>query len=114
MKEKLMKLLKAKNEQRSALNKSMVESDSKEERAAIGATLEALEQEIAEVKAMLDEIDEPAPEANPDEERSFNVLAAMEQRQAAPQKKNVNKYDTEEYRKAFMEFCKRGTPIPAE
>lgn len=84
MKKKLEKLLAAKQEQRNALNKSLIESESKEERAAIGETLSALEQEIADVRAMLDEIDEPADnpnaagadEGNADE-RGMNPVAAM-------------------------------------
>ena len=47
------KLLKARQEQRDALNKSMIESDSKEERAAIGETLSAIAAEIAEIETML-------------------------------------------------------------
>ena len=90
MKEKLQKLLAAKNEQRNALNQSMIESDSKEERAAIGATLEALAKEIADVQAMLDEIDDPADNqpaeeagdntTNNNEERGINVMSTMEMR----------------------------------
>ena len=53
MKEKLLKLLNAKKEQRDALNKSMIESENKEERAAIGETLKALGEEINEVEEML-------------------------------------------------------------
>lgn len=43
----------------------------------------------------------------------MNVVATMQQRKAEPNKA-VDPYDTEEYRKAFMEFCTRGTPLPAE
>lgn len=120
MKEKLMKLLKQKQEQRNALNKSMIESESKEERAAIGETLSALEQEIADVRAMLDEMDEPAGEgegapAGEGEGRSFNPMGALEMRNGQPAAKKVSDpLDTPEYRQAFMEFCKNGTPIPAE
>ena len=85
MKEKLQKLLAAKQEQRAALNQSMIESEDKEERAAIGETLAALGQEIADVQAMLDEVDQPAePTAeseNPDnntDERGMNIMATME------------------------------------
>lgn len=91
MKKRLMALLAAKQEQRSALNKSMIDADSKEERAAIGETLAALEQEIAEVKALLDEVDEPAAGNNGEgdgnssgEGRSFNVLSTMQTRNGAP------------------------------
>lgn len=118
MKKKLEKLLAAKQEQRSTLNKSMIEAESKEERAAIGETLEALETEIAEVKAMLAELDEPAADtegaaAGEGEGRSMNVLGSMQIENKRSSKK-VDKYDTEEYREAFMKFCTRGTPIPAE
>ena len=46
MKEKLQKLLTAKKEQRNNLNKTLIESDDKEERAAIGETLSKLDEEI--------------------------------------------------------------------
>ena len=126
MKEKLKKLLAAKQEQREALNKSMIECESKEERAAIGETLKALATEIAEVEAMLNEVDKPAEDAvdgakkddvdgakkdDVGEGRSMNVLASMQSRSTEP-KKNSDPFDTEEYRTAFMNFCKNGTPIP--
>lgn len=119
MKKKLEKLLAAKREQRNALNKSMIECDSKEERAAIGETLSSLGDEIAELEAMLAEIDEPAAasddSANDNDQRSFNPAEGMQMRNGTQKKqKSVDKYDTEEYRNAFMEYCKRGTPIPRE
>lgn len=115
MKDKLKKLLKAKQEQRTALNKALIESESKEERAQIGATLDALAEEIREVEDMLAQVDEPAPENNPAPEeesaRGLNVLGTMHTRANTP-KKAADPYDTEEYRNAFMAFCKDGTPIP--
>ena len=60
MKEKLQKLLQAKQEQRSNLNKAMIESESKEERMALGETLSKLGEEIVELEEMLKEVDEPA------------------------------------------------------
>lgn len=118
MKEKLKKLLAAKQEQREALNKSMIECESKEERAAIGETLKALATEIAEVEAMLSEVDKPAEDAvdgarkdDVGEGRSMTVIASMQSRSPEP-KKNSDPFDTEEYRTAFMNFCKNGTPIP--
>lgn len=121
MREKLMKLLQRKQEQRSTLNKSIIESDNKEERAAIGETLAALEREIAEVQAMLDEMDEPADPGNDDpapageEERSFNPMGSLDMRNGNPASRgNADPMDSKEYRAAFMEFCKNGTPIPAE
>ena len=87
IKEKMEALLAAKKEQRAALNKSIIESEDKEERAAIGETLAALEKEISDVQDMLDELDEPAdpmdppadPPADPTTEgRKMNVLPPLE------------------------------------
>lgn len=94
MKKKLEKLLNAKKEQRDALNKSMIESDSKEERAEIGATLAKLGEEINDIEAMLAEVDEPATDTGAGEsasegetgndERGINVMATMQTRNGAP------------------------------
>lgn len=115
MKKRLEKLLKAKKEQRDALNNSMIESENREERAAIGETLSALRAEIDEIETMLAEIDEPANgegEGASGEGRGLNPIATMQMRTAAPAA-NVDRYDTEEYRTAFMNFVCRGEVIPA-
>ena len=108
MKEKLQKLLQTKEEQRAALNNSMIESDSKEERAAIGETLKALGEEIAQVEAMLAEVDEPAEEASENEtenneERGIEVMATMEMRTGAPVQETNN---AEKRAQAFAESNK--------
>lgn len=89
MREKLNKLLVTKKEQRDNLNATMIESDSKEERAAIGETLAQLAEEIREIEEMLADVDQPADEqasANTEEnentdERGMNVMATMDTRQ---------------------------------
>lgn len=114
MKEKLQKLLDAKQEQRDNLNKSLIESDSKEERAAIGETLSKLAEEIREVEGMLADVDQPAEQPAAEDNRAA-VVAGMTMRNGAQkQKKRSDPYDTEEYRTAFMEFVCRGKAIPAE
>lgn len=128
MKKKLLKLLAAKQEQRKNLNAALIASDNKEERAALGETLERLAEEIADVEAMLAEIDEPANDgngeggdgngegasSNPDgNNRGLNPIATMQMRTGAPAA-NVDRYDTPEYREAFMNFACRGVAIPAE
>ena len=92
MKKRLEKLLAVKNEQRKNLNTALIESDSKEERAAIGETLTKLAEEIAELEAMIAEVDEPADEPaeetpteeNKEEikgdERKMNILDTMNTR----------------------------------
>lgn len=95
MKETLKALLKSNEERREVLNASLIESDNKEERAAIGETLKALGEDIAKIEKMLEEVDEPADdngeptdEASADEnkndERGMNVMATMEMRSGAP------------------------------
>lgn len=109
MKEKLQKMLDAKNEQRKNLNNALIESDSKEERAAIGETLKALADEIAEVEAMLAEVDEPADETPTEEnkeeikgdERKMNILDTMNTRN-----ENTNNKEIEARAKAFAESGK--------
>lgn len=96
--------------------KNLVAEADAEARAALGETLKAIRDEIDEVEDMLSEINEPAGEPegegeNEGEGRKMSVLSTLEQR-GAKQKKKADPYDTEEYRTAFMEFCKIGTPIP--
>lgn len=117
MKEKLNKLLNAKKEQRDNLNKTMIESESKEERAAIGETLSKLADEIRDIEEMIAGIDEPAAgEPAADDSRSAVVVAGMQMRGGAKEqnKRTADPYDTEEYRTAFMEFVCRGKAIPTE
>lgn len=103
MKEKLTKLLQAKQEQKRNLDAALVESDNREERAAIGETLKALAAEIADVEAMLAEIDEPAgenKEENEGDERKMNVLSTMQTRAQGA--------SDLEYRKAFRDYIANG------
>lgn len=94
------------------VTKNLIAEADEEARAALGETLKAVRDEIDEVEDMLGEIDEPAGEPEGEGEgRKLNVLSTLEQRNA-PQKRKSDPYDTEEYRNAFMEFCKSGTPIP--
>lgn len=60
MKDKFTKMLNEKREQLKNLEASMISSDSKEERAAIGETLKKLRDEIDDIQAILDELDKPA------------------------------------------------------
>ena len=108
MKEKLLKLLNAKKEQRDALNKSMIESENKEERAAIGETLKALGEEITEVEEMLAQVDEPAPDDDgapgDDGKRKLNVLSTLDVRSQGSGK--TEKEKIEERAKAFADTGK--------
>ena len=108
MKEKLMKLLKAKQEQRDALNAQLINSDSKEERAAIGETLKNLMTEIEEVEGLLKDVDAPAPatEGGDDGARKFSPMAAKRMQGGAAEDENV--YSSVAYRKAFQQYMLNG------
>lgn len=109
MKEKLTQLLQKKNEQRKNLNTALIESDSKDERAAIGETLTALAQEIADIEAMLAEVDEPAEDTtteenkdeNKGEDRTMNIIDTMNKRT-----ENTDNKEAETRAKAFAESGK--------
>lgn len=89
-----------------------------ENRAALGETLKALKEDIDEAESMLAELDEPAGEpdaASADNgERKLNPLDTVQMRNGQPKQKKTDKFDSEEYRTAFMNFVCRGVPIPAE
>ena len=102
MKDKLKKMLAAKVAQRDTLNASMIESDSKEERAAIGETLKALATEISDVESMLAEVDEPSEQM--DGERKMNPVAAMQSRM----EKKDEGTSSIEYRKSFQKYMATG------
>lgn len=89
LKERLEKMLKAKNEQRDKLNARLIESDDKQERAEIGETLKAIAAEIADIEETLKTIDDPADDAQGEAgadngQRKFNPIAAMETRSGNP------------------------------
>lgn len=116
MKDKLMKKILKLRSRYDEVTKSIIAEADAEARAALGETLKALQEDIAEAEEMLAEIDEPAtePATEPteDEGRKMNVLASMQTRSAQPAKKN-DPFDTEEYRTAFMNYVCRGEQIPA-
>lgn len=114
MKDKLMKLLEAKQNQRNALNTQLIESDSKEERAAVGKTLSAIAEEIADIESMLAAIDEPAPAQEGGEDtgaRKFNPVSAMRMKGAAKDP-DEDTYSTVAYRKAFKDYMISGNMSP--
>lgn len=97
------------------VTKSLIAEADAEARAALGETLKALQEDINEAEELLAEIDEPATEPDGDvngEPRKMSVVGAMQTR-SAQTSNNVDPYDTEDYRKAFMNFVCRGEQIPA-
>lgn len=100
MKEYLKKLI---AEYRAAIEKS----ENADEVRSLGAKKAEAEEQLAKIEA-----DEArAAQGNG---QGFNPMQTYAQRTAEPENKDIDKYDTPEYRKAFMDFACRGTAIPAE
>lgn len=122
-KEKLQKMLEDKKEQRKKLLDGLVASDNKEERAEMGATLTKLGQEINDIEGFLAEIDKPKddnsnPHPNPTKEgegegRGMKILDTIEKRDGS-KKIPTDKFDSLEYRQAFMNYICRGVEVPKE
>ena len=76
------------NQRKDTLMASLISEENAEQRAAIGATLQALAAEIATAEEMLAQIDEPATDEgegeNNNDERGINVMATMNMRNGAP------------------------------
>lgn len=115
MKDFFKKLI-AKKEARAAELRALIEKceDVKEARKAM-TELEAVNGELTEARAKLSEIEAEEARAAQPNGAAFNPMATYgqngEQRKAT---ETTDKFDTPEYRKAFMEFACRGTAIPAE
>lgn len=125
MKDKLLKLLKAKEGKRAALVERADKTEDIKELRSINAELEAINGEIEELRAMIAALDEEAKNKEESEEESD------EKRSAAPvgetqvlatygvgtgEAKRTESSDplgTLEYRTAFMEFIKHGKITPA-
>lgn len=121
MRDYLIKLIKRRREQWNNLNTSLIESDSKEERASIGETMRALMEEIQEAEAQLAQLDADDNDGGDNdggddtqaasaEGRNFNPVAAFSQGNGTPAQRGAeNPRATMEYRKAFMEYVQNGT-----
>lgn len=109
LKEKLTAKLNKLTSRRDELMASIVDEENKETRAAMGATLTALKEDIAEVEEMLANIDEPAaasgePAAEGSEGRGLSVVGTMQTRNTETETGTGSM----EYRKAFQNFIATG------
>ena len=123
-KQKWRKRLHEAQAEEKALRNAVVNGETVEERTAAQEALDKVIEKINDINAIIAELDEPEgeptragePEGEPatqgGDNRGFNPVASMTMRTAAPAA-NVDRYDTEEYRTAFMNFVCRGEAIPA-
>ncbi|MEZ7173591.1 phage major capsid protein [Sporosarcina sp. OR05] len=117
MKKRLLALLAKKEERKKALGENGAKTESVEELRSINAELDTLNGEIAELRGMINELpeedDEPQQRSQPAGGQpvgGVNVLGTYGgvQRQQQ-QERSVDKYDTAEYRSAFMDYVTKGT-----
>lgn len=137
MKDKLLKLLKLKNERKTALAARAKATEDIAELRGINTELEGLNLEITDLQGMIAEIEtEEARNANPQIDPNIAAMGNLQQipqvrgaqpigtlnplgtygaGQTTPQQRNQepeDRYATMEYRKAFMKFCTTGEITP--
>lgn len=124
MKKKLLNLLKQKQERKAALVKRAQETDNIEELRSINTELETLNGEIEELRNIIDALDDEEPVNEPSEGRDNNpedgesrnqpiggtqILGTYGIGQSQQQtQRAVDRFDTVEYRTAFMNYVTRG------
>lgn len=116
MKDKLMKLLQAKQEARSAKMKLVDSSNDVEELRKLQKEIDGINEEIRSLQTMIDELpEEDNTEVNERTAAVNGEIPGIVTTNAINQEQRKT-VDTEEmeYRKAFQQFVTRGTPIPAE
>ena len=122
MKKKLMELLKKKEERKKALGTKAEASTSVEELRSLNSDIESLNGEIAEMRSLIDEMpDEEDPEGQQQRSQeppgsqqrqaqgAVNVLGTYGIQQQQQQQRSSDRFDTPEYRSAFMEYVTKGT-----
>lgn len=132
-KKNLKAMIDAKESKIASLKKRAKETEDIAELRGLNEDIDDIMAELAELKVMYGDADKPRDDdkgrkggdnGNDDgniditvdeNKRSFEPLATMRSKNTqARAKKNNDPYATVEYRTAFMNFCKNGTPIPQE
>lgn len=116
MKDKLMKLLQAKQEARTAKMKLVDSSNDVEELRKLQKEIDSLNSEIRDIQGMIDEL--PEEEGTEVNERTAAVNGEIPgivvTGAKAQEQRKTEDVEEMEYRKAFQQFVTKGTPIPTE
>ena len=112
MRERLLALLKTKNERKAEIVKLAEKADKVEDLRKLNQELDEVNEEIRNLQEMVDELPE---EDNADERTAVvnSQVPGVVQASAQEQRKSVDEEEME-YRKAFQQFVTKGTAIPAE
>ena len=114
MKDKLLKLLKAKQEARAAKMKLVDEATDVEELRELQKEVETLDAEIRDVQGMIDELTKDDKPAERTAVVNGEVPGVVTSNAKGQEQRKETDEEGMEYRKAFMEYVTKGTPIPAE
>lgn len=122
MKEKLLKLLKAKEEARQALVTKSEQSEDVAELRGLNTQLTDLNKEIAELRGMIDGLPDDVPNSDPNTERRGGSTISNRQIMGSyglassdtteRDQRGADPLGTVEYRAAFMDYCKTGNMTP--
>ncbi len=115
MKDYFKKLIAAKEKRAQELRTLIEKSEDVNEARKAMTELESVNGELTEARAQLAAIEAEEARKAQGNGAAFNPMATYGQNGAqARATETTDKFDTPEYRKAFMEFACRGTAIPAE
>lgn len=116
MKEKLLKLLKAKQEARTAKLKDVDKATEVAELRGYQTELEAIDEEIRSFEAMIKDAEKKEDNGEALRTQAVNgeIPGVVVSGAKAQEKRKSVDEEEMEYRKAFQQFATKGTPIPAE
>lgn len=111
MRERLLALLKTKNDRKAEIVKLAEKADKVEDLRKLNQELDGVNEEIRELQEMVDELPE-------EDERTAAVNGELPgvvtSSASGQQQRKSDDEDEMEYRKAFQQFVTKGTPIPTE
>ena len=120
MREKLLALMKAKNERKTAIVKQADTVTEVEELRKLNKELDGVNEEIRKLQEMIDEFPEvldPTSIADPDGRTAAvngDVPGAVKSSAKSQEQRKAPDTEGMEYRKAFQQYVTKGTPIPVE
>ena len=113
MKDFLKKLQLAREGRAEELRKKIKNSTDANEVRSLGEELQAVNDEIAQIRSQIAELDTPKKK-DEGEPRGLNPMATFSTSQKPEKRDNEDVYGSMEYRTAFKNYVQRGTPIPKD
>lgn len=116
MREKLVKLLKAKNERKAAISAQATSSTDVAELRKLNTELDSVNEEIRGLQEMIDALPDEVKVTDPDQRTAAvnGEIPGVVVSSAKSQEKRAASDEGLEYRTAFQQFVTKGTAIPTE